>query len=209
VNFWWAQGSLSEGNTLQLSTYVGSITTDCNILSRVEWLIRRGLVWAIGFIEPCTRITRDYRQYSAMTVVRTSQLTVAHAIGFSVFNSHTQETDLSQSRCHFKSHMKSSFHSLTSFLSLCSRCQFRRLDSVQFQAHIPVGWSPRNSTLHFRLLFCTLSRFWVCPFITPRHGPHRKHSLYCWGVYIAPLPSNRRPIFARWLAREFVYRVVA
>jgi hypothetical protein len=38
----------------------------------------------------------------------------------------------------------------------------------------------------------------LCPFITPRHGPHRRHSLYCWRcVFTAPLLSNRRPTVPR------------
>jgi hypothetical protein len=36
--------------------------------------------------------------------------------------------------------MKSSCHSLTSFLHFFCSCQFRRVDSIQFQAHIPTGW---------------------------------------------------------------------
>jgi hypothetical protein len=36
--------------------------------------------------------------------------------------------------------------------------------------------------------------FWLCPFMTPQHGFHGKHSLYCWqGVFTAWLPSNWHP----------------
>jgi hypothetical protein len=48
-----------------------------------------------------------------------------------------------KSHCHFKSHMKSSFHRLIPFLPLFCNCHFRRLDSIQLlcsQAHIPAGW---------------------------------------------------------------------
>jgi hypothetical protein len=153
--------------------------------------------------------------------------------------------------------MKSSWYSLIPFLSLFCNRQLRRLDSIQFQAHIPAGWRPETRLFSSRLLdYCSIYLvtsgqsqshiptdgqsiskswcrapcgahdqilfdsyglsdertglsfvygagpchwpFWPCPFINPRHGPHRKHSFYCWrGVFTAPLPSNRRPIFPR------------
>jgi hypothetical protein len=71
------------------------------------------------------------------------QFTVRHALGIAICTSRILETDLSQSRCNFKSDMKSSFHSLISFLPLFCDCQFRRLNSIQFlcsQAHILAGW---------------------------------------------------------------------
>jgi hypothetical protein len=34
--------------------------------------------------------------------------------------------------------------------------------------------------------------FWLCPFVTIRHGSHGKHSVCCWGgVLTSPLPGNR------------------
>jgi hypothetical protein len=66
----------------------------------------------------------------------------------------------------------------------------------------PGRLASRNSTLLSRLLFCTAEHF----LITTLHGPHRKHSLYCWrGVLVAPLPSSRRPIVARVISRENVF----
>jgi hypothetical protein len=69
----------------------------------------------------------------------------------SVFTSRILATDLPQSHWHFKSHMKSSFHSLN-FLPLFCSCQFRRLNSIQFlccQAHIlQAGISKLDSSLH-------------------------------------------------------------
>jgi hypothetical protein len=59
---------------------------------------------------------RDYRHYSAIAVLHTLQFTVRHALGFSFLTSHILATDLSQSHCNFKSHMKSSCHSLIPFL---------------------------------------------------------------------------------------------
>jgi hypothetical protein len=84
----------------------------------------------IGFIALYTLTNRNYRQlqryrYSTHFSVH------RYTLGFSVFTSRILATDLSQSHCHFKSHMKSSCHSLTHFLPFCS-CQFRRLDSFQF-----------------------------------------------------------------------------
>jgi hypothetical protein len=124
---------------------------------------------------------RDPRQYSAIAILHTFQFTAAHALRFTVFTSRILATDLSQSHFNFKSHMMSSFHTLTPFFPLLCSCQFRRLESIQFRAHIPAGWRLKVRHLHFRLDYSTStagSRF-LCPFITPRHGPHRKHSLYC------------------------------
>jgi hypothetical protein len=83
-----------------------------------------------------------------------------------------------QSHCNYKSHIKSSFHSLIPLLPLFCNCQFRRLDSIQIPL-LPSSYSGRlasgNSTLHFRILFCTAQHF----FITILHVPRIKHSLYC------------------------------
>jgi hypothetical protein len=46
------------------------------------------------------------------------QFTVAHALGFSVFTSRIQETDLLQSHCNFISHMKFFFSQLAIILQL-------------------------------------------------------------------------------------------
>jgi hypothetical protein len=81
--------------------------------------------------------------------------------------------------------MKSSFHSLISFLPLFCNFQFRRLDWVQFlysQAHIPAGWRLETRTLHWTTSFEIF-------FMTTLHGPRRKHSLY-EGVFTAPFNSN-------------------
>jgi hypothetical protein len=85
------------------------------------------------------------------------QFSITHAIGFSVITSRILATDLSQSRCTFNSHMKSSCKNLIPFLRLSCSCQFRRFDST-------------------RLLFSPQSRL-MCPLITPRHGPLGKHRL--------------------------------
>jgi hypothetical protein len=94
-----------------------------------------------------SQTVRDYRQYSAIAILHTLQFIIAHALGFSVFSTRMLATDISQSQCNFKSHIKSSFHILIPFLSLfCSR-QFPRLDSIQLR--------PETRLLTSRLLFCT------------------------------------------------------
>jgi hypothetical protein len=116
---------------------------------------------------------RDYRQYSALADLHSLQFTVTHTLGFSVFTSCILATELQQSHCHFKSHMKSSFHSLPPFLPLFCNCQFRGLNS----ARIPVSWHPETRLFTPRLLFYTVRHF----LITTLHEPRRKHSLYYLG----------------------------
>jgi hypothetical protein len=65
---------------------------------------------------------RNYWRRSAIAILHTLQFTVTHALAFSVFISHILATDLSQS--HFKSHMKSSYHSLIPYLSFLLRAVF-------------------------------------------------------------------------------------
>jgi hypothetical protein len=80
-------------------------------------LTRRVFDWMIGFIAPYTFTQFGTTgNYSAVAIQHTLQLTVAHAIGFSAFTSRILATDLSQSHCNLKSHMKSSRHSLIPFL---------------------------------------------------------------------------------------------
>jgi hypothetical protein len=71
--------------------------------------------------------TRKYRQYSAVADLHTLQFIVTHALGFSVFTCRILATDLSQCHCHFKSHMKSSFHSLIPFFLLFCNCQLNSI----------------------------------------------------------------------------------
>jgi hypothetical protein len=115
------------------------------ILSRVRVTIDGVLDRTIGFIDTLYIQLGTTGSYSALADLHTLQFTVTHThtLGFSVFTSRILATDLSQSHCHFKSHMKFSFHGLIAFLPLFCNCQFRRLDSIQFlcsQVDIPVGW---------------------------------------------------------------------
>jgi hypothetical protein len=111
----------------------------------------------IGFNTPCTftqfGTTGNYR---AIAILHTFQFTFARALGFSDFTSRNLAMDLSQSHCNFKSHMKSSFHNLIPVLPLFCNCQFRRLDSIQFPAHIQAGWQLKldsiTATLYCRTL---------------------------------------------------------
>jgi hypothetical protein len=48
----------------------------------------------IGIIALYTFTTRDYRQYSAIAALHTSQFTVTHAQTFSVFTSRILATDI-------------------------------------------------------------------------------------------------------------------
>jgi hypothetical protein len=86
------------------------------------------------------------------------QFTVVHALGFSVFTSRILATDLSQSYCHLKSHVKSSRHRLIPLLSFL-RLPIPRLDSTT---------AAYSSVL--RLLLLLLSRRTLL--ITIVHGPH-------------------------------------
>jgi hypothetical protein len=60
------------------------------------------------------------------------QFTVAHALGLSVFTSRILATDLSQSRCHFNSHITSSWHSLILFLQFSAAASSE--DLTQFSS---------------------------------------------------------------------------
>jgi hypothetical protein len=64
------------------------------MLSRVVVTIDGVLDWMTGFIAFYTFTTRDYRQNSAIAILHTLQLTVTHALGFSVFTSRILATDL-------------------------------------------------------------------------------------------------------------------
>jgi hypothetical protein len=91
---------------------------------------RRVLDWTIGFIDNLFTQLGTTDNYSVIAVLHILQFTVTHVLGFQVFTSRILATDLSQSHCHFKSHLKSSFDGLISFLPLFCNCQFRKLDSV-------------------------------------------------------------------------------
>jgi hypothetical protein len=127
------------------------------------WLIRRGF-GLNGWIY-CTLYIhkiRDYRLNSAIAILHIFQFT--HALGSWVFSSRTLVTEVSQSHCHFNSHMKSSWHSLIPFLPLFCNCQFRRTDSTALD-------------------YCSILRrsFWLCPSArNPRKTPSSVVNNVCY-----------------------------
>jgi hypothetical protein len=101
--------------------------------------------------------------------------------------------------------MKSSFHTLVPFVSFL--LNNLRLPSPELD-QILDNW------LKWTLLQLNSLNFWqtnsnnlLCPFITPRHGPFRKHSLCIVekAYLFDPLPSNGRPIVAHVSSRGNVF----
>jgi hypothetical protein len=136
----------------------------------------------IGFIDTYTFTQFGTTgKYSAIAILQIFQLTVAHALGFSVFTSRILATDLSQSRCNFKSHMKSSLHRIIPFLPFLL-LPIPRLDSTTLDYCCILLFTPLPPSTTYNHLART----------------SRKHRLYCWrSIFTAPLPSNRcayRPV---------------
>jgi hypothetical protein len=164
-----------------------------------------------------------YRWSTHFTVHRCTR-----TLEFSVFTSRILTTDLSQSYCRVKSHMKASFHRLIHFLPLFCNWQFRRLDSIQFlssQAHIPAGWRletrlPSLNSLNWTLLYnhfapTTLKTQLLCcwegVFTTPLDCCLR---IRCRrNVFTDSLPSNKRLFWLHysgfWVScHNICYRIV-
>jgi hypothetical protein len=94
-------------------TYGSINTVTCWVC--YAWLIDGFWIGWLDSLTPYTFTTRDYSQYRAIADLHTLQVTVTHALGFSVFTSRIVATDLQQSHCNFKSHIKSYLHSLINF----------------------------------------------------------------------------------------------
>jgi hypothetical protein len=137
--------------------------------------MRRVLDLMIGFIHLIhsqigtagnTALSVIYTLYSSPFYTHTHTHThkTHNTLGFSAFSSRILATDLSQSQCNFKSHMKSSFHSLSPFLSLFCNCHLRGLDSIQFfcsQAHIPASLRPETRLCSHLLMLVHRSRIFL------------------------------------------------
>jgi hypothetical protein len=118
-------------------------TSYCHVYGVCAWLIRRVLDWMIGFL---IHTILYYWQYSAIADLQNLQFTVTQALGFSVFTSRILATDL-KSHCHFKSHMKYSFHSpIHSLPFLQLSIPKTRLNSIP--SSYLGRMAPQNSILH-------------------------------------------------------------
>jgi hypothetical protein len=115
--------------------------------------------------------------YSAITDLHISQFTVTHALGSSVFTSRILETDLPQSHCHFKSHMKYILHSPIHFLPFL----FSHLRLPSPELDPVLQFLTRNCSLGASLYTNSEQTRQKTPFyIVP----------YCLGVFNDPLPSH-------------------
>jgi hypothetical protein len=92
----------------------------------------------------------------------TFQLTVAHTLGFSIFTSPILATDLWQSHCNFKSHVKSSWHHVIPFLP------FLQLPILRILSTTVVYFTVLHRLLLLLLPSCQTL------LITTLHGPHGK-----------------------------------
>jgi hypothetical protein len=148
------------------------------ILSRVGVTIDGVLDWMVGFIAPYSFTPLGTTgNYSAIADLHTLQFTVTHALGFSVFTS-ILATDLYQSYCHFKSHMKSSWHSLIPFLPFPAGVSSEGL--TQFNSSAPefTSWQAGVPKINSSLLdYCSILLYAAEHFfITTLHGPHAENT---------------------------------
>jgi hypothetical protein len=90
--------------------------TSCHSLWLLHVTYKTGFVLDDWINWHLIHTTRDYRQFSAIADLHNLQFIVTKALGFLVFTSRILATDLSQSHCKLKWHMKSSLHRLIPFL---------------------------------------------------------------------------------------------
>jgi hypothetical protein len=105
-------------------------------LSRAVVTIDGVLCWLIGFIARYMFIQLGITVNAALSLFYTISCSPLNTrTRFSAFTSRILPTDLSQSYCHFNSHMKSSWHSLILFLPFLLnhlRLQPPEVDQIQF-----------------------------------------------------------------------------
>jgi hypothetical protein len=131
------------------------------------WLIRKVLSGLDDWIYwSLIHTTWNYRQYSTIAVLHTFQFTVAHALGFSVFTSRILAPDLSQSHCHFKSHVKSSLQSRIPFLPIFSQPPWTAISRTR-----PSSRSRSTTDSVVLFLYSYSDQLWNSTLIFPRHGP--------------------------------------
>jgi hypothetical protein len=100
----------------------------------------------IGFIDTYTFTQSGAAgSYNAIAILHTSQFTVTHALGFSVYMSRILATDLSQSHCNLKSHIKSSWHRLIPFLPFL-QLPIPRLNSMTLDYFCILRCTPSTTT---------------------------------------------------------------
>jgi hypothetical protein len=124
--------------------------------------------------------TPDYKQCSAVAILHTFKFAFTHALGFSLFTSRVLATDFAQELYQF--HCKCSTHEVfvsqpINFLPLFCSCQFNSIPLLP--SSYPGRPASRKLIFHSRLDYCSeLGRvLYLCPFINPPHGLHRKQSL--------------------------------
>jgi hypothetical protein len=132
----------------------------------------------------CIHTVRDYRQTALSLNYR------SYGSPFHMHQDPQSSLAISWQRiyiCHFKSHMKS-LHRLIPILRIICSCQLRQLDSIQFKAHIPVGWLPETRLFCFYCLYY-FSSYLLCPFVIPRYVSHGNQS--CIIVYPDSVSAGR------------------
>jgi hypothetical protein len=141
-----------------------------------------------------THTIRDYEQYSTIADLHTSQFTVTHTLGFSVFTSCALATDSYQSHCNFKSHMKSSLHSLIPFLpsyprrlaSQNSTLFYAATASFETLLYNHFAWTTQKTQLLYR---------WVGAFTASQHSNESYSIVTCIFVTVEMcLPSRCLPM---------------
>jgi hypothetical protein len=148
--------------------------------------IDRVLDWMTGFIDTLSTQLETTGNYCGIADLHTLQFTVVHALGFSVFTSRILATDLSQSYCNFKSHMKTFWFLSYHFFSITLDCHLQ--NSMQFTiTNCSLGTSRYTASGRTQVKHCLLL------------------SRIVLGVLTAPLRSNRRPIVARIGSRGNVF----